>query len=256
MRELGHVRLLTFNTLMRGDVRPRLQVLAATLEGGDYDVVCLQEVMLRAHAVLLRRIARSYGFHACTGAVMLKGGLLVLSRLPIVTSRFVHYPVTRPVRRELVMRKGVQVATVRTAAGTLAVVNTHLSANHDDDWSAGNRHTPMQRTEAHRLAEVVSGLDPALPVVVAGDLNLPRSSPVLAELLAAAGLRDARAGDEEPTYRPTPRFPAPPALDHVLLRPGLTARTRLVFKAPVDLSGGRRAYLSDHYGIEADVTAA
>ncbi|MFI7597958.1 endonuclease/exonuclease/phosphatase family protein [Actinoplanes sp. NPDC049681] len=250
------MRLLTFNTLMRGDVRPRLRVLAAALEDGDHDVVCLQEVMFRAHAALIRRIARSYGFHACTGPVLLRGGLLLLSRLPITASRFVRYPVTRPVRRELLMRKGVQVATVETTGGRLAVVNTHLSANHDDDWSAGNRHTPMQRAEAHRLAEVVAGIDPALPVVVAGDLNLPRTSPVLAELLVAAGLHDARAGDGEPTFRPTSRFPAPPALDHVLLRPGLTARTRLVFQAPVDLAGGRRAHLSDHYGIEAEVTSA
>jgi endonuclease/exonuclease/phosphatase family metal-dependent hydrolase len=247
------LRLLTLNALMKDDVRPRLRILAALLDRSEYDVVCLQEVMYRANALLIRRIARSYGYHAHTGAVVLEGGLMILSRLPIAGSRFVRYPMTGPVRPELLMRKGAQVVMVEAAGRTLAVVNTHLSANRDDDWSAGNRYTRIQRAELHRLAGVASAIDPALPMVVVGDLNVPRTSPTLAELLAAADLRDARAGDVEPTYRPTPRFPAPPALDHVLLRPGLRARTRLVFQAPVILPDNRQVYLSDHYGIEADL---
>jgi len=244
------VRLLTFNTLMKDDVRARLRVLGALLERSDYDVVCLQEVMYRANAMLIRRLARSYGYHAHTGAVVLEGGLMLLSRVPITSSRFVRYPMARPVRPELLMRKGAQVVLLEDAGRTLAVVNTHLSANRDDDWSLGNQYTLVQRAELRRLAGVVSAIE--APVVVAGDLNVPRTSPVLAEFLAEAGMRDARAGDAEPTYRPTPQWPAPPALDHVLLR-GLTARTRLVFQDPVILPGGAEAYLSDHYGIEFDV---
>jgi endonuclease/exonuclease/phosphatase family metal-dependent hydrolase len=252
-RRVTLLRLLTLNALMKGDVRPRLRLLAAILDGSEYDVVCLQEVMYRANALLIRRVARSYGYHAHRGALVLAGGLVLLSRLPIVDSRFVRYPVTRPARPELIMRKGAQVAVVEATGGPLAVVNTHLSANRDDDWSAGNRYTGIQRTELRHLARVVSAIDPSLPVVVAGDLNVPRAAPILTELLTVAGLRDARAGDPEPTYRPTPRFPAPPALDHILLRPGLSARTRLVLQAPVSLPDHRRVYLSDHYGIAADL---
>ena len=246
------MRLLTFNTLMKDDVRARLRVLGALLDRSEYDLVCLQEVMYRANAMVIRRLAGSYGYHAHTGAVVLEGGLMVLSRVPITGSRFVRYPLARPIRPELLMRKGAQVVLVEAAGGTLAVVNTHLSANRDDDWSLDNPYTLVQRAELHRLAGVVSAIEASVPVVVAGDLNVPRTSPVLAEFLAEAGMRDARAGDEEPTYRPTPQWPAPPALDHVLIR-GLTARTRLVFQDPVTLSGGNEAYLSDHYGIEFDL---
>jgi endonuclease/exonuclease/phosphatase family metal-dependent hydrolase len=250
------VRLLTFNTLMKDDVRARLRVLGALLDRSEYDVVCLQEVMYRANAMLIRRFARSYGYHAHAGAVALEGGLMVLSRVPITGSRFVRYPLARPVRPELLMRKGAQVVLVEAAGGTFAVVNTHLSANRDDDWSLDNPYTLVQRAELHRLAGVVSAIEASVPVVVAGDLNVPRTSPILAEFLAGAGLRDARAGDEEPTYRPTPRWPAPPALDHVLIRPSLTARTRLVFQDPVTLPGGADVYLSDHYGIAFDLLPA
>jgi hypothetical protein len=80
----------------------------------------------------------------------------------------------------------------------------------------------------------------------------------LAEFLATTGLTDVLAGDTEPTYRPTPGWPAPPAFDHVLIRPGtgrtLSGRAQIVLREPVTLPGGRQAYLSDHYGVEALLT--
>jgi endonuclease/exonuclease/phosphatase family metal-dependent hydrolase len=250
------LRLLTLNALMKGDVRPRLRVLGGVLESSGYDVVCLQEVMWRANAGLIKGLALSYGYHVHTGAVLLEGGLVTLSRLPVSDARFVRYPMTAPVRPEFLMRKGAQVVTVETGDGPVTMVNTHLSANRDDDWSVSNRYTRLQRVELEKLTEAVSAVDPARPLVVVGDLNVPRSSPLLADFLAAAGLDDARAGDPEPTYRPTVQWPRPPAFDHVLLRPGLAARTKLVFQEAVVLAGGKPEFLSDHYGVEADISVA
>ncbi|WP_345635890.1 endonuclease/exonuclease/phosphatase family protein [Rugosimonospora acidiphila] len=251
------LRLLTLNALFRGDVRARLRALGGILDRAGYDVVCLQEVMYRHHARLLWRLARSYPHHASTGAVALGGGLVILSRWPIVRCRFGRYPVSRPLRPELLMRKGAQLARVAVPGGDLAVVNTHLSANRDHDWSAGNRYSRVAADELDRLGALMSGIDPALPVVVAGDFNLPRDSPVLARFRAAARLRDALAGSAEPTYRPTPELPAPPAFDHVLVRPApdreLTARSRIVFRDAVMLADGRPGYLSDHYGVDTEL---
>jgi endonuclease/exonuclease/phosphatase family metal-dependent hydrolase len=252
------VRLLTLNALFKGDVGARLRALGAILDEAAYDIVCLQEVMYRGNARLLRHVARSYPHAVSSGAAVLKGGLVILSRWPIARYRFTRYPMTKPVRPELLMRKGAQVAVVRTGGGDLAVVNTHLSANRDDDWSPDNRYTLVERAELRRLAGAMSTIDPALPLVVVGDFNLPRDSPVLAEFATTAGLRDALAGNTEPTYRPTPTFPAPPAFDHVLVRSapgrGLAARADLVFRDAVRVPDGRSMYLSDHYGIEAELT--
>ncbi|UWP79549.1 endonuclease/exonuclease/phosphatase family protein [Dactylosporangium fulvum] len=251
------VRLLTLNALFKGDVRLRLRALAELLEQGGHDVVCLQEVMYRANVRLLQRLVPTLPHRVSSGAVLLEGGLVILSRWPVTRSRFVRYPMLAPVRTELLMRKGAQVAVVRTPGGELAVVNTHLSANRDDDWSPGNRYTRIEQAELRHLAGVLGGVDPALPVVATGDFNVPRDSPVLAEFVAAAGLRDLMAGDTGPTYRPTPQFPAPPAFDHVLVRPApgreLDGRARLVFQDEVPLADGRRSYLSDHFGIATDL---
>ena len=251
------LRLLTLNALFTGDVRPRLRALGTILERSDYDVVCLQEVMYRRNARLLRSVAPSYRHHAYAGTVVLKGGLVLLSRWPITKCRFVRYPVTAPLRPELIMRKGAQVASVATGGGELVVVNTHLSANRDDDWSPTNRYTRVERAELDHLAVRIAAVEPALPVVLVGDLNVPRDSAVLTDFIAKAGLRDLLAGDGRPTYRPTPRFPSPPAFDHILVRAAadaeLDGRARPVFQDAVTLADGRRAYLSDHYGVEAEI---
>ncbi|WP_432839507.1 endonuclease/exonuclease/phosphatase family protein [Dactylosporangium sp. CA-092794] len=252
------LRMLTLNALFKGDVRARLAALGAIVERAGYDVVCLQEVMDPRAA---RRLAAGFAHRRFGGALLVRGGLVLLSRWPVAAAAFVPYPISRPLRPELLMRKGAQVALLDTPAGRLAVVNTHLSANRDDDWSPGNRYSGLARAELRRLERALARLGPAVPLVVTGDLNLPRESAVLAEFRAAAGLRDAMAGDPRPTYRPTPSWPTPPAFDHVLLRsaPGaeLKARCRLVFQDElVPLAGGRTAHLSDHYGIETELTIA
>ncbi|BCJ46217.1 hypothetical protein GCM10010168_51660 [Actinoplanes ianthinogenes] len=240
------MRLLTFNALIKGDVRVRLGVLGGILRESDFDIVCLQEVMYRAHADLVRR---EFPHSACAGMVVLKGGLLLLSRRPIERWRFVRYPMSGPMRTEFLMRKGALIAEI----GDLVVVNTHLSANRDDDWSPTNRYTLVERAELDVLAGILADIDQSRPLVVAGDLNLPRTASVLADFRTAAGLTDVLAGDARPTYRPTPRWPEPPALDHLLVRGGITARADLVFQDEMALPDGRRVHLSDHYGIAADI---
>jgi endonuclease/exonuclease/phosphatase family metal-dependent hydrolase len=249
------VRLLTLNALMRGDVRARLRILGGILAGSAYDVVLLQEVVHRGSTALLRRTAPGFAHRRATGLVQVAGGLVLLSRWPVAEYRFHRFRVTGPRRPEALMRKGVQVATVRTPGGPLAVVNTHLSANRDDDWAPENRFTRVAAAELAEIAGLLATVDPDLPVVVAGDFNVPRESAVLTSFARAAGLTDVLAGDTSPTYRPTVRFPNPPALDQVLIRGrSLAGRATLVFQDPVTLPDGRSTYLSDHYGIAADLT--
>ncbi|BEL09304.1 hypothetical protein Q0Z83_074950 [Actinoplanes sichuanensis] len=242
------MRLLTFNTLFRGDVRPRLRVLGPLLERGGYDVVCLQELMYRRNANLIRALAPGLRHPAYTGSVLLKGGLVVLSRWPIVAREFLPYPRTGPARPEFLMRKGALITTIATGDGEVVVVDTHLSARLDD------RFTAVLRSEFDHLAGRLAGFDPAIPLVVAGDLNVSRTSSLLSGFRAAAGLRDVLAGDTRPTYRPTPDWPSPTALDHILIRAVPRAEARLVFDEEVRLADGRAAYLSDHYAVEADLT--
>ncbi|MDL4818262.1 endonuclease/exonuclease/phosphatase family protein [Actinomadura opuntiae] len=244
--------LLTFNTLFRGDSRARTKALGRILEESPYDVVCLQEVISPLNLMALRRTARSYP-HIAHGPLvpLVHGGLVTLSRHPITRRYFRPYTFAGPRRPEHLMRKGVLLTRVRLGDEHVTIANTHLSANKTDDWSRTN---PYAQAEASELAELTGLLaHPTLtdPLVVAGDFNVPRNSPILREFIEAARLRDVLDNDPATTYRPSAELPGPKPIDQILASPPLRATTSLVFKEKVALPDGRLMYLSDHYGIAA-----
>ncbi|MGW3771596.1 endonuclease/exonuclease/phosphatase family protein [Actinomadura verrucosospora] len=246
-------RVLTFNTLFKGEARARMGVLAETIERSDYDVVCLQEVISWRVLGLLRRVAASYPHVSYTPMFpLVRGGLVTLSRHPVTRRHFRAYAPAGPARPEWLLGKGALFTRVRLPGGHLTVVNTHLSANLDMDWSPSNVYTRVEKGELRRLAAAVDRIPKAEPLVVMGDFNVPRDSPYLAEFVSSTGLRDVFGGDTEPTFRP--EYAEIGAIDQVLVGPGLQAKARLVFKEKVRLPGGRSTVLSDHYGIEAEIT--
>jgi endonuclease/exonuclease/phosphatase family metal-dependent hydrolase len=252
------LRLLTFNTLFRGETRHRLRAIGGLLDRSPLDVACLQEVVARRNLALLRASTPSFTHAAWTPyGPLVRGGLVTLSRRPIRRQRSVVYRVRggRHLRSlsDSFIRKGVLVTELDVGGEPVVVVNTHLLANYDDDWSPGNRYAIDERAELRQLAEVVGEIDPGLPLVVVGDLNVPAGSWLLDELLAATGLQDALAGRPEPTFR----F-APVAIDHVLARPAgprnVAVEARIVYREELaELPRGRTVHLSDHFGIEATI---
>ncbi|HEY8481186.1 MAG TPA: endonuclease/exonuclease/phosphatase family protein [Spirillospora sp.] len=246
-------RVLTFNTLFRGRSRARLSMLARILNGSDYDVVCLQEVISPLNLARLRRAAASFP-HVAHGTVVpiVRGGLITLSRRPIVRRHYRAFTPTRPIRPELLLRKGALFTRIRLPDGFLTVVNTHLSANLDMHWEPSNPYTKAEEAELRELAATLRRIDEAEPMVVMGDFNVPRDYPLLRDFTSAAGLRDVLAGDTETTFNPD--YAAIGPIDQILVRPGLEATARVVFKKRVRLPDGDMAYLSDHYGIEVTLT--
>jgi endonuclease/exonuclease/phosphatase family metal-dependent hydrolase len=254
------IRAVTFNVLYRGDARARLRALGEVLREASHDVVCLQEVFSPLNLALLRKVTKGSHPHVAHGGVFpaVAGGVVTVSRWPITARRYLSYPLTRPVRRGWLLRKGVLVTQHQIRDQRLTVMNTHLTANMDTDWSsAANSYVRAEQAELRHLAGVVRRATSAVPLMVVGDFNVPRNSSYFQDFAQAAGLRDVLAGDTEPTYRPIPDWPRPPAIDQVLVRPSesyeISAEARLCFQDQVTLPGGRSAYLSDHFGIEADL---
>jgi endonuclease/exonuclease/phosphatase family metal-dependent hydrolase len=250
---MAKVRVLTFNTLFRGETRARVGALAELIERSDYDVVCLQEVISPRVLALLRRGTPSYS-HVVHGPVfpLVRGGLVTLSRHPVTRRHYQPFTLARPARPEWLLGKGALFTRVRLPSGHLTVVNTHLSANLDMDWSPSNAYTKAEQAELRQLAAAINRIPGTEPLVAMGDFNVPRDSAYFQEFVSAAGLKDALAGDTEPTYRPD--YADIGAIDQLVVRPGLQANARVVFKEKVLLPSGRSTVLSDHYGIEATLT--
>lgn len=233
-------------------------MLGEFLEQAEYDVVCLQEIFSPLNLSLLRQVTRRSYPYLAHGARLpvVAGGVVTLSRWPITARAYRSYPLTLPIHRGWLGRRGVLVSQARIDGRPFTVMNTHLTANRDDDWSSPtNRWVRAEVVELDRLERVVKRATTAAPLLVVGDFNVPRDSTYFTDFVGSAGLRDVLDGDTEPTYRPTRRWPHPPAIDQMLVRPAeLTAEARLCLQDQVTLPTGKQVYLSDHFGIEVDIT--
>ena len=100
------VRVLSFNTLFNAEPRVRLRALAEVLADSDYDVVCLQELWIPQNYAMFRSLTRQSFPYQAHGArlPLVAGGLLTLSRIPVVGHRFQQLAYRGSPRREMLIR--------------------------------------------------------------------------------------------------------------------------------------------------------
>jgi poly(A) polymerase len=225
------LRVLTWNTLWDRydsdliDTARRRPLLVEELARADADVIALQEVEPELLAMLAIE-----GYAVSDGTNIAEHGLVLLSRLPVLEAG--HH--------RLRAHKGVAAMVVRTAFGPVAVLATHLTSDH-------HPYGPARRVEElARLAVGVAEIHG--PVVLLGDFN--------GGAVDGLGLVDAWSavrGDDTPTFDPTVNPLAAVSsltglaarLDRVLVRGVRPVATELLGTGPV--------FVSDHYGVVADL---
>jgi endonuclease/exonuclease/phosphatase family metal-dependent hydrolase len=259
--------LLTFNSFGAPApmTRRRLLALATELNRRAYSIVCIQEAQTNAYCRLLTESCiqyPSYVFEPFYHAP--KGGLLTLAQLPIEQREFTLYrarEIVSPLAvMDLLLHKGV-LRTIASVAGVpIIVLNTHLSANYSINWSPSNRYARIEHRQLQQLAEIVRAQPADALVIAAGDFNIPRGSWLYQEFLDQAGMVDPLAGDTRPTHRMPPGVPARLAqpIDFTLIRLppllGLTIQSDLCLNTPQLIAGARHGFLSDHAGVELQIT--
>jgi endonuclease/exonuclease/phosphatase (EEP) superfamily protein YafD len=87
----------------------------------------------------------------------------------------------------------------RLADPDVWLVNTHLLANLDGDWSEQSRYYELHRHQLAALASTVESL--AGPLIVSGDFNIARESSLFEDFVKASRLADAFE-DCPPTFHP------------------------------------------------------
>ncbi len=242
----------------------RLSAIGRCLAAAAPDVACLQEVGRWRHLPLLRQDETIWPQAiAVTHPYAPKGGLVTLTRL--VVSDTSYHPfrargsMTSLQATERHQAKGILRTVLEVGGQSVVLLNTHLAANYGAQWSYTNPHAKVERAQLQEIAEFVQTVPAEIPVVVAGDFNVPRGSWLYHEFRAAANLVDPLGLSTEPTYRPLPGMPAraAQALDHILVRvpPRLTVEiaAELCFGEPVSLAEGVSGHLSDHLGVRSTI---
>lgn len=248
------------------DTRRRLLALAKELEGGPYQVLCLQEIQLHRYRSLLVEGCSSYPYALSEPYMHCpKGGLLTLSRLPFLSNSFEPYTDRglwyTPMLLDRLFFKGMLITRLIWNSTPMVIINTHLLANFAGDWERGGMYARVEEKQLRQLAETVRSQPADSVVLVVGDFNIPRGGGHYHDFLAHSGLTDLLAGDTRPTLRLPIRAPSrfSFAIDYALIRIpkdlALKVNCDLCFSGKYRLTNRREDYLSDHCGIELHITA-
>jgi len=253
----------------------RLPAIPERMRAEPADVIALQEAYdplfrryligvmgdryRRAEDALCRQPMRFAGARDCTG------GLLTLSRFPIVHESFQAHEADPQRWEERILGKGALITRVRTPIGEVVVVNVHLYAGRTPEDEA------MRLRQIQRLRALLDEYADR-PVVLVGDLNTehphlpdaiggpPRTpTSVYSFLVDSLGFTDTRPdpSEEHLTYDPTSnpwsatwyhRSMGREVFDYIFVRVPRGMEVRVVEQ--------RRAFdeeplLSDHYGTRA-----
>lgn len=152
-----------------GYSRKRINNIAHFLKELSADIICVQEAWNPRHnqkivgilklycdtiAIKSRFFTRLFGFSNKFG------GLLTLSKYPIISEKYISFSKTGWFWTEWFGNKGFLETIVRTPEGEIRVINTHL-------------HQPTAAIRLHQLKELFAyiGKDQSRTTILAGDFN-------------------------------------------------------------------------------------
>lgn len=226
-RALAEYSLLTLNTFalpLPGGWQ-RLKKQAEELQRLDVQMLCLQEIQFTDYVLRLIDKLQDYPHSAFIPRYVAPvGGLMTFSRQPLLERQFIPYErrgrLFSPGFMDWLLHKGVLETRLALGSQPIVVLNTHLQANYDADWSRGNRFACIQYQQMQQLAQFVRRQPAGALVIVCGDLNFPRGTFLYTELLERGGLVDPLAGHPQPSYKPFPLVAEKwsTTIDFVLLR--------------------------------------
>lgn len=237
---------MTWNVLADAYIRPayypavepalldpgaRTRAIADLVDASEADVVCLQEV----EPALLRALARWDVRHAKKRGKADGCVIAVRRRALIEEIRSFAFADGAPDRED--SGHVAMIATVSIGSARVQLATTHLR------WDRPGT-PPADRWTIRQTRELIDSLDPALPAIVCGDLNIEPGDEAYAMLLAA-GLVDPCA-DHAPTANPHGRAKR---IDHVLHAPELHGRVMPGLAIDGDTPLPSREMPSDHLPV-------
>jgi endonuclease/exonuclease/phosphatase family metal-dependent hydrolase len=237
--------------------------LCRRLESARVDVLNLQEVFRYRQLRALRRHLPSYPAVAYQpGPIGPAGGLVTLSRFPLGPVRYRSFAGIVPMRGRLRFRvrrallSAVQGMTqVGVAGHPVTIVNTHLTANRDGDWSPGNRFFAFQRAQLRRFnATLARWRRPGLTVIT-GDFNIASDSAHYPQITDHGARHDPFTVSDPVTFQAAFLPPGEPAhrIDYILLAGEASVLDAATLLSDPETVDGAPLYLSDHIGLTVHI---
>ena len=260
------LRLGTFNVwglpeAFSDDVSSRMRGLADRLPDLALDCLLLQEVWTDEVRNTLREAAIAANLEVA-GGDSADGGLMVLSRYPIRSSRFEIFRFRgdpeRLAQGEFLGGKGFQTLSIEGPSGPFHLINTHLHARYRRARPRLN--SAVRTAQLLQIIGVMSDLKGS--IIVGGDFNCTREDMeyrIFSGLTRATELGDGRGHPtlSKSNYYKHHRSGPDKRIDFLFIRPGRDlawrpAGTDRLFGEPERIRGRDRS-LSDHFGFQGSV---
>lgn len=263
------LRLGTFNVWglpkpFADDVSARTRAIVERLPGIDLDILLIQEAWSDEVRDTLRLAAQRAGLHVALASREHGGGLMVISRLPILYNRFEKFQFRgdpeRPTLGEFFGAKGYQALVLEGPNAPFHLINTHLHARYRRFRPALNSAVRVSQLlqlvgELHRMKG---------PVIIGGDFNCVDFDPEYRVFTGLTGCIEAAQDRRDlPTiaranYYKRARTAPDKRVDYLFHRPAPGASVEfadagLLF-AEREVIHGTPRHLSDHYGIRAHLS--
>jgi len=159
--------------------RKRFRQIADHVSTLEENIICLQETFSKKlRQQLLPKVKEHFHLFSdyskskkIAGLVPIdqKGGLMTLSKYPILEEQFFEYPLNKKMRwEERVARKGFIWSKIKTPCGMLNVLNTHL-------YASGNSPSEKQRLlQIQHLKKIIDAIPDFYnhPTILMGDINI------------------------------------------------------------------------------------
>jgi endonuclease/exonuclease/phosphatase family metal-dependent hydrolase len=244
-------------------IKKRLNKIAEEVNTSQADIVAFQEVFTYAHLRFLRSHMPDFPYAAYKKSVVgPRGGLVIFSRVPLDSVTFHGFQTKGKLFDRTVVGKLARVGYLITKikGEPTYVINTHLTPNLDSDWNPHNTFVPIIEAQLKELAQVVNLLMQANNnVIIAGDFNTAKDSHLYQTFLMWTKMKDAFHNDNTPTTigellakdKPEKR------IDYIFFSNNkslVVTNTDHLFKKKKDLGNGKFSYLSDHIGLQVELS--
>lgn len=220
----------------------RMRAIAAYFDTSDVDILLFQEVHTYKLLRFLKNNLPSYTHGTYVRTVFgPKGGLVIFSRKSVDGVRFTG------------VTNGTKKGMLITRINGVTIVNVHLSANKDGDWSPHNRYHAKQSIQLNDVARQLSQIGGKM--VVGGDFNVARHSDLYDMFVDRTHLLDTAGANNIPSFHAAflPADRVSECIDFIFTRELQTLSYRHCFEAPVALAADIEEYVSSHHAINAVV---
>lgn len=255
------LKVATFNTfggtLDIQDLNIRYLAITDYFLESNIDVIFFQEVFTYFHLSLLSGLVKKYQYCVYEKSLLgPKGGLVIFSYYPIRKSHYLtfsrrHIPYFPHSMVELLIQRGMLTAMISANEKVISLVNVHLTAVLNHDWSKKSSYYKELSSEISQLHCFLKSGVANNQVVIGGDFNIAKGTELYHRLIALPLLFDPFLNDFRPTQlkMSSKNSHKSKRIDYLFLygRDNVACSVGLIGTKKVKK---QNIYLSDHVGLK------